>query len=81
MVLTETQLAEAISSSKLGRYNIVKMAVEWIALNKQNDSFKRLTQIEIINKALNDVVTNVATPEKIEELYKKMKTAGDKVKH
>lgn len=66
--LTDGQLMEAISSSKLGRYEIVKMALNWIAVNKYSEEFKRLPQAELINKALSDVVTGVATSEKIEEL-------------
>jgi predicted nucleic acid-binding protein len=73
MPLTHTQLGAAVSSSKLGRYNIVILALAWIEANKQNEDFKKLTAAELINKALNDVVTNVATYEKIEELRKKMK--------
>jgi transcriptional regulator of met regulon len=73
MVLTETQLGSALSSSKLGRYDVVKQALEWVALNRQNENFRKLTQPELINKALSDVVTGYATPEKMEELRKKMK--------
>jgi hypothetical protein len=73
MVLTEMQLRSAVSSSKLGRYDIVKLALEWISLNKQSEDFRKLTQAEMINKALSDVVMDVATLEKMEELRKKQK--------
>jgi hypothetical protein len=73
MPLTPTHLEVAVSSSKLGRYNIVMLALAWIEANKQNEDFRKLTAAELINKALNDVVTNVATYEKIEELRKKIK--------
>ncbi|MDR2811867.1 MAG: hypothetical protein LBB06_02020 [Endomicrobium sp.] len=73
MILTESQLEAAISSSKLGRYDIVKHAIEWIHLNTQNEEFRKLDQAGIINKALSDIVTGVATPEKIEELRQKNK--------
>ncbi|MDR3195726.1 MAG: hypothetical protein LBT58_02940 [Endomicrobium sp.] len=79
MVLTEMQLGLAVSSSKFSRYDIVKLALEWIDLNRQSADFRKLTQPEIINKALSDVVTDVATPEKIEELRKKMKNAKAEV--
>jgi hypothetical protein len=79
MLLTEMQLGLAVSSSKLGRYDIVKLALEWIALNRQSEDFRRLTQIDIINKALSDVVTGLVTPEKIEELSKKMKKTKSEV--
>jgi hypothetical protein len=71
MSLTPTHLGAAVSSSKLGRYNIVMLSLAWIEANKQNEDFKKLAAAELINKALNDVVTNVATYEKIEELRKK----------
>jgi hypothetical protein len=71
--LTDNQRREAISSSELGRYEIVKMALNWILVNKYNEEFKKLPQAELINRALNDVVTGVATLEKIEELRKKIK--------
>ncbi|MDR2252147.1 MAG: hypothetical protein LBD98_04960 [Endomicrobium sp.] len=73
MVLTESQLGAAVSSSKLGRYDIVKRAIEWIHLNIQNEEFRKLDQAGIIKKALSDIVTDVATLEKMEELRKKMK--------
>jgi hypothetical protein len=73
MVLTKSQLGAAVSSSKLGRYDIVKHAIEWIHLNIQNEEFRKLDQAGIIKKALSDIVTDVATPEKMEELRKKMK--------
>ncbi|MDR1243681.1 MAG: hypothetical protein LBJ79_00610 [Endomicrobium sp.] len=71
--LTDSQLREAVSSSTLGRYEIVKMALNWISVNKYNEEFRKLPQTELINKALSDVVTGVATLEKIEELRKKVK--------
>jgi len=73
VALTEMELWEALSISKLGRYEIVKLALEWIELVKQSEEYKKLTQTELINKALNDIVTNVATCEKIKELRRKMK--------
>jgi hypothetical protein len=71
MVLTKVQSEEAVLTSKLGRYEIVKFALEWIDLMKQNKDYKNLTQSELINKVLNDVVTNVATLEKILEFRSK----------
>ncbi|MDR3093001.1 MAG: hypothetical protein LBU33_03730 [Endomicrobium sp.] len=73
MVLTETQLGLAMSASHLGKYEIVKLALKWIEVVKQTEDYRKLTQTELINKVLSDVVTNIATYEKIEELSKKMK--------
>jgi hypothetical protein len=71
MVLTKMQLGEAVLTSELGRYEIVKLALEWIDLMKQNKDYKNLTQSELINKVLNDVITNVITLEKILDLRAK----------
>jgi hypothetical protein len=73
MVFTETQLESAVSMSRLGRYEIVKLALEWVEVIKQNEDYRKLTQTELIDKVLNDVMTNVATREKIKELRKKIK--------
>ena len=73
MVLTEPQLGLAMSASHLGKYEIVKLALKWIEVVKQTEDYRKLTQTELINKVLSDVVTNIATYEKIEELSKKMK--------
>jgi hypothetical protein len=71
--LTDSQLREAVSSSTIGRYEIVKMALDWILVNKYNQEFKKLPQTELINKALSDVVTGVANLEKIKKLRKEIK--------
>ena len=68
--LTDRHLREAVASSAICRYEIVKMALDWIFVNKYNEEFRKLPQTELINRALNDVVTGVATLEKIEELRK-----------
>ncbi|MCA6069835.1 MAG: hypothetical protein LE180_01745 [Endomicrobium sp.] len=73
MTSTEMQLREAVSSSKLGRYEIVALSFEWILLNKQNEDFRKLTETKLINKALTDVVTDVDILEKMEKLRKKKK--------
>jgi hypothetical protein len=71
MVSTKTQLELALSMSRLGRYEIVKLALEWIEIIKQDEDYRKLTQTELIGKVLNDVMTNFVTRKKIEELRKK----------
>jgi hypothetical protein len=73
MEAQQTNLVEKVFKSKIGRYDIVRTALDWIEVNKYNEDFRKLGQAELINKALADVVENIATPEKIEELRKKMK--------
>ena len=57
----------------MGRYEIVKLALDWIEVKKHEDDYRRLSQAELITKALNEVMDGTATAEKIEELKKKMK--------
>ncbi|MDR1695366.1 MAG: hypothetical protein LBR69_01860 [Endomicrobium sp.] len=78
MALNEAQLAEAISSSKIGKYDLVKLALDWIEVKKHEEDYRRLTQSELIKKSLDDVVEGEATPAKIEELRKKIKARENK---
>ncbi|MDR1941110.1 MAG: hypothetical protein LBQ47_02160 [Endomicrobium sp.] len=73
MALTQNKLVEEVFKSKLGRYDIVRLALDWIEVKKYDEDYRKLTQAELINKALGDVVENIATPEKIAELRKKVK--------
>jgi hypothetical protein len=66
----KTKLESVVSVSELGRYEIVKLVLKWITANRQNESYKRLTQTELINKALEDVMTGVVSFNKIDELKK-----------
>ena len=68
-----SNLTEKVFKSKKGRYDIVRMALDWIEVNKYNEDYRKLGQAELISKALGDVVENIATQEKIDELRKKMK--------
>ena len=76
--MTETQLAEAVANSKTGRYEMVKLALEWIEVKKYDEEYRKLTQAELITRAVDDVVEGVATQEKIDELRKKMKAKENK---
>ncbi|MDR2191703.1 MAG: hypothetical protein LBO62_02325 [Endomicrobium sp.] len=69
----QSNLTEKVFKCKMGRYDIVRTALDWIEVNRYNEDYRKLEQAELINKALTDVVDNIATPEKIEELRKKMK--------
>jgi hypothetical protein len=67
-------LEQAVFESKMGRYEIVKLALEWIEVKKHDDDYRKLSQAELITKALDEVMDGTATQEEIEELKKKMKT-------
>lgn len=78
MSLAKNQLMEAVFGSKFGRYELVNLAMDWIEVKKYDEDYRKLTQAELIDKALNDVVEGTATPEKIEELRKKIKARENK---
>jgi hypothetical protein len=73
MAFTEMQLRSEVSRSRLGRYEVVKLALEWIKVIKHNEDYRKLTQTGLIDKVLNDVAMNIATRKKIDELCKRMK--------
>ncbi|MCL2144386.1 MAG: hypothetical protein FWH43_02675 [Endomicrobia bacterium] len=67
-------LEQAVFESKMGRYEIVKLALDWIDVKKHEDDYRRLSQAELITKALDEVMDGTVTSDKIEELKKKMKS-------
>lgn len=67
-------LEQAVFESKMGRYEIVKFALDWIEVKKHEEDYRKLSQAELITKALNEVMDGTATQEKIEELRDKMKS-------
>ena len=71
-------LEQAVFESKMGRYEIVKLALEWIEVKKHEEDYRRLSQAELITKALNEVMDGTATSEKIEDIKKKMKSKETK---
>jgi microsomal dipeptidase-like Zn-dependent dipeptidase len=58
---------------KMGGYETVGLALDWISVMKQNEDYRKLSQAELINRALKDIADNIATREKVEELREKMK--------
>jgi hypothetical protein len=69
MILIESKLDFKISRSDIGRYEMIKLALDWFDIFKQSDNYKRLTQIEIINKVLGDVLSRVVTKDTLAELH------------
>jgi hypothetical protein len=74
MTLRTTTLDLAISKSHLGRYELVQLALEWFDILKRSDKNKKLTQIEIINKVLEDVLSESVTRDSLIEIYEDQKT-------
>jgi hypothetical protein len=53
--------------SKIGRYGLVKIVLNFILANKKNEDYKNLTQTEIIDKVLKDIYSNPIIIEKIKD--------------
>ncbi|MDR1952336.1 MAG: hypothetical protein LBQ37_02330 [Elusimicrobiota bacterium] len=70
---TQEELTKEILESKIGRYEIVKRALEWISVKKYDEDYRKLTHQDLISKAIEDVVEGRVTPEAIEELRNKYK--------
>lgn len=67
----EEVLAKEILESGIGRYEIVRLALDWISVKKYDEEFRRLPQGDLISKAISDVVNGIATAAAIEELKSK----------
>ncbi|MDR2426133.1 MAG: hypothetical protein LBD46_02975 [Endomicrobium sp.] len=72
-MLQAKPLEQAVFESKMGRYEVVKLALEWIEIKKHEDNYRKLSQAGLITKALDEVLDGTATAEKIKELKKKIK--------
>jgi hypothetical protein len=66
-------LEQAVFESKMGRYEIVKLALDWVGVKKHEEDYRKLSQAELITRALNEVMDGTVTADKIEELQKKLK--------
>jgi len=75
---TNKPLEERVLESKLGRYDLVKTALDWIEVKKTDEDYRKLSQADLLNRAVADVVDGVATPEKITEIKKKQQKAQQK---
>jgi hypothetical protein len=73
MSAVERALDEVFFESKMGKYEIVKLAIEWIKVKKDEEGYKNLSQTQLLDKAVRDVLTK-NTKEvmaEIEDLKKK----------
>ncbi|MDR0915449.1 MAG: hypothetical protein LBM22_02050 [Endomicrobium sp.] len=69
-----------ISRSSIGKYEMIQLALDWVDILKKSDSYKNLTQVEIINKVLYDVLFGIVTKDNLKELNIKMKKKDTKSK-
>jgi hypothetical protein len=71
-------LTERLLESQLGRYEIVRLALEWIYAREYDEEFRKLSQQNLIERAISDVLDGIVTPESIEEFRNKRKAREDK---
>jgi len=75
MATTEKSVEELFFNSGKGKYEVTKLAIDWIKVKKNDEGYKNLSQTEMLDKALRDVLSGEATYEKIAEIEKKKQAA------
>ena len=73
MSVTEKNVEELFFSSGKGKYEVTKLAIDWIKVKKNDEGYKNLSQTQMLDKALRDVLSGEASYEKIAEIEKKRK--------
>ncbi len=73
MATAEKNVEELFFESGKGKYEVSKLAIDWIKVKKNDEGYKNLSQTQMLDKALRDVLTGEATYEKIAEIEKKKK--------
>ena len=73
MATAEKNVEELFFESGKGKYEVSKLAIDWIKVKKNEEGYKNLSQTQMLDKALRDVLTGEATYEKIAEIEKKKK--------
>ena len=73
MATAEKNVEELFFESGKGKYEVSKLAIDWIKIKKNDEGYKNLSQTQMLDKALRDVLTGEATYEKIAEIEKKKK--------
>jgi len=73
MSVVERPLDEVFFESKMGKYEIVKLAIEWIKVKKDEEGYKHLSQTQLLDKAVRDVLSQKKEDTELEiaELKKK----------
>jgi hypothetical protein len=75
MATAEKSVEELFFNSGKGKYEVTKLAIDWIKVKKNDEGYKNLSQTEMLDKALRDVLSGEATYEKIAEIEKKKQAA------
>ena len=73
MSTAEKNVEELFFESGKGKYEVSKLAIDWIKVKKNDEGYKNLSQTQMLDKALRDVLSGEASYEKIAEIEKKKK--------
>ena len=73
MTNEERPIEELFFASGKGKYEVTKLAIDWIKVKKDEDEYRKLSQAELLDRAVRDVLSGEATYEKIAEIEKKKK--------
>ena len=79
MATAEKNVEELFFNSGKGKYEVTKLAIDWIKVKKNEEGYKNLSQTEMLDKALRDVLSGEATYEKIAEIEKKKQAKQEEV--
>ncbi|WP_413853220.1 hypothetical protein [Candidatus Ruminimicrobium bovinum] len=71
--MTEKSLDEMFFETKLGKYDVVRNAIELIKVKKDEEGYAHLPQTLLLNKVLREVLENNMTYEQIEKLRQEKK--------
>ncbi len=71
MTNEEKPVEELFFESGRGKYEVTKLAIEWMKVKKGDNEYRRLSQKELLDRAVKDVLSGEASYEKIEEIKKK----------
>lgn len=77
MTNAEKPVEELFFESGMGKYDVTKLAIEWIKVKKNEEEYRRLSQKDLLDRAIKDVVTGVASYKAIEEINKKKAASKD----
>ena len=75
MTNEERPIEEVFFASGKGKYEVTKLAIDWIKVKKDEDEYRKLSQADLLDKAVRDVLSGEATYEKIEEILKRKEAA------
>ena len=77
MINEEKPTEELFFESGKGKYEVTKLAIEWIKVKKNEDDYRKLSQADLLDRAVREVLSGEATYEKIEEIKKKKEAAKE----